>query len=134
MTKNDAKILELRNKIEKKKKELGSARRFAPITNCSLELDGCRYNLHTLDRETAIALLVKISAYCHSAESLGYLEEYKVAGYLMLDWQHDVRAKLENLSVQAENRRLKALETQLEKLLSDDKKTELAIDEIANSL
>mgnify|MGYP001126958779 CR=1 FL=1 len=54
MSKNDDKILELKKQIEAKKASLGPIKRFAPLTSCSLELNGTRYNLHATDRPTLI--------------------------------------------------------------------------------
>ena len=50
MSKNDDRILELKEKIEEKKQELsGKNTKFVPVTNCIIELDGMTNNLHTCD-------------------------------------------------------------------------------------
>ena len=52
MSKNDDRILELKEKIEKKKLELSDKNtRFVPVTNCIIELDGMTNNLHTCDSD-----------------------------------------------------------------------------------
>ena len=61
MNKNDDRILELKEKIEKKKLELsGKNTRFVPITNCILLLGGT-YNLNTFDEISLKIMLVRIS-------------------------------------------------------------------------
>jgi len=61
MSKNDEKILALRKQIENKKEELKKAVRFNPITNCSIELGGTRYNINTLTQEQLVILLVELN-------------------------------------------------------------------------
>jgi hypothetical protein len=46
----------------------------------------------------------------------------------------DIKHKISVLSVKHEESNLKKMEVKLDKLLSDDKKTELALDEIASLL
>ena len=48
MKKNDDKILSLKAQIAKKKELLKSSKKFSPVTNCNLTLNGTRVNLHTL--------------------------------------------------------------------------------------
>lgn len=135
MTKqNDTRILQLQEAIKKKKKAMGKAERFAPVTNCSLLLDGERTNIHTLDRPKAIVLLVKLNVLKTSAEDLGFENEYELNGYKVEDWMEDIQTKLRLLSRIEEEKQLKTLESKLNKLLSDDKKVELELDSIANLL
>jgi hypothetical protein len=134
MTTNDEQIMELREKIAEKKSTLGAAKRFAPITNCSLELDGARHNLHAIDKDQLIHLIARLGAYAAAAEQNGLLAEYRLAGFAVTDWIADAKARLVNLDVKAEAARLRVLEDRLESLLSLEKRTELAIGEIAASL
>ena len=66
----DNKILKLKNDIEEKKNALSRSDKFVPVTNCSLELDGTRYNLHVTHIDTMIYLLCKLSAYQNEANKL----------------------------------------------------------------
>lgn len=135
MSENDQRILELRAQIATKKKELGDAERFNPITHCSIELNGERHNLHTQSKNDLAFLLVVLNSYNMSAGELEldgstiYISDFSIT-----DWMTDIKAKIANMSIKEEKRRLKALEDKLELLLSSEKKTELAIDEIASSL
>ena len=40
MNKNDEQILKLKERIETKKEELKKIKRFSPITNCVIDIDG----------------------------------------------------------------------------------------------
>ena len=135
MTKNDNKILDLRQKIEEKKKSLGKAVRFNPITNCSIELYGTRHNLHTLGKNDLQLLLVHLNALEMSAGDLEIdTDSLSMNGYTLSAWIEDVKSKLDYLNHKAENDRLQKMEEQLARLLSQEKQTELAIEEIASSL
>lgn len=131
---NDKKILDLKALIETKKKALKTKKTFVPITNCSLELDGVRHNIHVLQRETLICVLVKLNSYRLSAIDLGVLEQYMVSNYKVEDWITDIKARLEVIAQKEEETKLQALEKKLHNLLSTDKQVELEIEGIENLL
>lgn len=131
---NDQRILKLKEQIAEKKKTLNRASRFSPITNCSIEVDGVRYNIQVLNREDLISLMVKLNSYILSAKDLNILDEYLISGYKVEDWITDIKSRIEILSSKDEERKLKIMEDKLLKLLSDGKKVELEIDEIESIL
>jgi uncharacterized membrane protein len=59
---NDKRILDLKKKIETKKESLNKVTKFLPITNCSIESEGNRYNIQVLSKEQLIQLLVKLNS------------------------------------------------------------------------
>jgi len=134
VTDNDMRILQLKKQIAEKKDNLGKSSRFSPLTNCSIELDGVRYNINVLDKEKLIALAVKLNAYLMSAESLGVTSQYEISGYTPSEWIKDIQSKLAIMSRKDEERALKAMEEKLTLLLSERKKVELEIDEIESLL
>lgn len=134
MSKNDDKILALKKQIEVKRATVGPAKRFSPLTSCSIELDGARYNLHTMHRESLIFLLCKLVALNDVAKNLGYDKQCMISGFPTGDWIADIQTKLEIMAQKDDLGKLKAMEAQLNKLLSADKKTELEIDNIAAML
>lgn len=131
---NDQKILELKKQIEEKQKKVKKAQKFSPFTNCSIEVDGIRHNLNVLTKEQTISLLVKLNSYAMSAKELELLEQYIVSGYSLTEWISDLESKLEYMTRKEEESQLKAMEAKLDKLLSDDKRVEMELDEIANLL
>jgi hypothetical protein len=131
--KNDQRILQLKEQIEKKKEQLGKSLRFSPLTNCSLELEGERYNINVLQKEQLTILLLRLNMYRISAIDLG-VNSVKISGYLLSEWISDIKAKIEILSRKDEERNLKAMEDKLVKLLSDGKKVELELNEIESLL
>lgn len=127
MSMNDDKILELKKRIEKKKEDLGATQRFTPVTSCSLELDGVRYNLHAANRETLVLLACKIQALYTAANELELNDDLMLSGFHAHDWGQDIKARLAILDRKKTESDLAAMEAQLDKLLSVDKKTELEL-------
>jgi hypothetical protein len=78
--------------------------------------------------------MVKVNLYSMSAKDLKLDEDYIISGYKPDEWITDMKAKLDILSKKDEERKLKAMEEKLDKLLSDEKKTELELNEIAEFL
>ena len=129
-TKNDERVLQLKEIIDKKKAELKAVKRFIPVTNCVLDLDNQRYNLNVLQLNDLKLLLVKLNMYFMSAKDLGIIE-LELSGYNVAEWMMDIKNKIEIFDHKAREAELKTLEVKLDKMLSDEKKTELELDEIA---
>lgn len=128
--KNDERIMQLKQQIEIKRKELANQNsRFIPATNCMLLLDNVTYNLHL---EITEWLLIKVNMIAMSAKDLGMdISQVEISGYKLTDWLEDIGNKLKTQKYKEEKRKLEKLEKQLDSLLSDDKRTELEIDNIA---
>lgn len=131
---NDSKIMILKQQIKDKKDKLSQQTTFCPITNCSLELDGERYNINVLRKDKLIDLMVKLNMRILSAKDLDLLEDYKISEYKPIEWIRDLSARLSIISRKDEENQLKQMESKLDKLLSDDKKVELELSEIENML
>ena len=130
MSKNDDRILELKKQIEAKKKSISERKvRFIPETNCVLNLNGVTSNLNVCGKEELNFLLIKLNIYLMSAENLG-MSDFEISGYNVTVWIKDIKNKFKVLNLKKEEADLKRMENKLDKLLSDDKKTELEIDEI----
>ena len=128
--KNDERIMQLKQQIEVKRKELANQTgRFTPITNCLLVIDKVTYNLHV---ESSELLLIKVNMMAMSAKDLGLdISKVIISGYSLADWIDDIKNYMKVQSYKDEKRKLEKLEKQLDALLSDDKRTELEIDSIA---
>ena len=131
--KNDERIMQLKQQIETKRKELATkTSRFTPVTNCLLVIDKVTYNLHV---ESSELLLIKVNMMAMSAKDLGLdISKVIISGYSLADWIDDIQNYLKVQSYKDEKRKLEKLERQLDALLSDDKRTELEIDSIAAML
>jgi hypothetical protein len=78
--------------------------------------------------------MVKLNLYRISAKDLELTEEFNISGYKPEEWIADLKAKLDILSKKDEERKLKVMEEKLNRMLSDEKKTELELNEIAEFL
>ena len=131
MSKNDERVLQLKKQVENKKKELADKKRkFVPETNLVLEINGDRVNLNVLNENQLKNILVQLNMYRLSVVDLK-MDDFVVSGYTVDQWMNDVRDKLGEKELKREENELKSLEAKLDKLLSEDKKTELELDSIA---
>ena len=128
--KNDERIMQLKETITKKREELAKKpTQFNPTTNCLLVLDKITYNLHVEDNTM---LLLRLNLLVMSAKDLGInTSDIVISGYSLNDWMKDIKANIEVQNYKKKKNELDKLEKELTKLLSDDKQTELRIDEIA---
>ena len=132
---NDQKILDLKTKIEDKKKLLTKLQKFTPITNCSIELDGTvRTNIQTLAKDQIISMMVKLHSYQMAAEDLCFVGDYYISGYKPEEWLADLQLRLDILSRKEEENKLKSMEDTLQRLLSNEKKVELELNDIESML
>ena len=133
MLSNDDKILDLKRKIESKKDAIKKNKSFAYTTNCILELDGKKYNLHVLKKEDLMLLGAKINLYNNSSKDL-FKEELVIGAFSCEEWLSDIKTKYNQLCLVEEEKQLNSMEKKLSELLSRDKKVELEIDSIEEKL
>lgn len=132
--KNDKIILDLKKEIEKKKK-LIKDQRFNPTTNCSLELDGARYNLHVINQETILFLVGKLRAMELALSTIFQGDQHiKIGGYFVHEWIEDLLNKYKILDIVIEKQRLKVLEDKLHNLLTTDTKVGLEIEDLKKEI
>lgn len=131
-TKNDTLILELQKKIAAKKSQI-KVNRFEPITNAALSLDDKNYNLHVVTFEQACLLLAKIQSYIDGFK-VHFEEDLTIGSYKASDWCQDLKARIQFLGSKQEQERLNVLEQELEKRLSEQKKTSLDLERIMKSI
>lgn len=133
-TKNDTKILQLKERIEEKRAELKSTPRFAPITNCNIRFNGDNYNLHATNEDQLVFLLCSLKALLNAAKDLGYDDKLTCCGYKVTEWISDIEQKLKCIYYKTESAKLNRLESTLNDMLSSDKKIELELENIADLL
>ena len=134
--KNDEKILELKQLIEQAKKKYSEQKRFNTETCCIFELDGKRVNINTIgviDRLNE--LLIYFNTFRLSAIDLGLSPDiYKVNNFSVTQWMNDIHKRIEYVKYKNHLNELQEKEKLLDKLLSEDKKTELELQSIENML
>jgi len=139
MSNNDIKVLELKEQIKTKKEELSKVKKSSYLTNLTINIDipfsdkVWIKNLNTLSEDELKSLLVYLSLFSKEAESLS-IWDIKVNGYVISDYISDIKSKLTELTTKQKMKQLKEMEDKLEKLLSEDKRKELEINELDNLL
>ena len=130
---NDERILELQSQIETKRKELGDKPEFNPATDGLMKTGtGMTANLHAATEDLSTSLLIDLNSRRLSADDLGI--EYKIGEYRVEDWIADIQARLVYLKYQREETRLKSLERQLDRLLSEEEKKKREVERIAEKI
>lgn len=131
MKKNDDKILKLKDRIAELKK--GLTAKFRPETNGKLTLRGVPYNINVMAVDGLKFLLCELRMIRDTMSKLN-MDAMLIDFYDIADWYKDVEGRLEYLSQKERKDELKTKERLLTQLLSTDKQTELAIDDIESSL
>jgi len=142
MSANDTKIKELLKKVEGMKEALGRRPKASLETNGVFKYDAHNHihinvvgDLDTILKACAFLLLQEESI--KKAEKLlGVNSGEKVVwdGYYVEDWITDFKTRASILDWQNKNNKLKATKDQLNQLISEDAKTELALEAIEEDL
>lgn len=135
MSKNDDKILALKEQIRIKEEAIKDAPvKFKPKTNCILYMDDTEYNINTLSLDSAKYLLCKLTVLADAYSKLGFDDDFIVDKFKIESWIDDVKSRIEIVKAIEETNKLNAYKKQLDKLLSADKKTELLLAQMENDL
>ena len=135
-TKNDEMILQLKKKVEEQKAELVKLpRTLQSETSTIFRPDTENLNLRVMTVEQLKLLKVRLHILEMSAEDLGMdLDEFTISGFTIDKWMHDIDTQISVLTRAEKEKKLKETENALNKLLSDDKRTELELEALAKSL
>lgn len=135
-TKNDEMILQLKKKVEEQKAELAKLpRTLQSETSTVFRTDAENLNLRVMSVEQLKLLKVKLHAYAMSAIDLEIeIDEVVVSGFSIDKWMHDIDMQISVLTRAEKEKKLKETEATLNRLLSDDKRTELELQELAKML
>lgn len=142
MAKTDEKTLELIKEVNRQKKEIEKAERPNWITKCSFQpLPAAPINLHV---ETDVGTLIGIVAYLQmqekhyneAAAALGIADPpaFSWAGFSVKDWTDDVKSRIGKVQISAKKRKLEALESRLNQIISPELRAQLEIEAIEKDL
>lgn len=132
-TKNDEMILQLKKKVEEQKAELAKLpRTLHPETSTVLRQDTENMNLRVMSVEQLKLLKVKLHTYDMAAADLEIgIDEFTISGFTIDKWMHDIDMQISVLTRAEKEKKLKETEATLNRMLSDDKRTELELQELA---
>ncbi len=133
---NDEMILKLKEQIVDRKAEFDKLpKNFVAETSCIyIDETGAKHNLRVMTKDQLIPLMVKLHMYEMSALDLEIDGYIKISGFAIGSWIHDIRGRLDEIKRREAEKALKSDEKLLDSLLSEDKKTELALKDIAARL
>ena len=134
---NDTKILALKKVIEEKREKINKmATTFAPKTNCLYK----GVNLHVAKRADLLKMLREVLTLQKLDDEIKEMDygfnddEFLIENYTADDWLHDIKSRMDVLSIRNEKDKLAKMEKRLEQLLSNEKKVELEIEAMMNDL
>ena len=136
----DAKVADLMVKVKKKREEIGDLERPRWITTCSLEIPGFeRINIQiTKDISLLLIALGILQQYANYiielGPNLGINATPMWKNFKITDWCDDIRLQVRRINIEAEQKKLTKLERQLQPLLSEEQRRELALAEIEEQL
>ena len=134
--KNDETILLLKKKVELQREELAKLpRTLHPETSTVLRQDVDNLNLRVMSVEQLKLLKVKLHTYAMAAADLEIgIDEFTISGFSIDKWMHDIDMQISVLTRAEKEKKLKETEATLNRMLSDDKRTELELQELAKIL
>lgn len=131
-TKNDEKVMQLKSLIEKRREELGKLQVNEIETNLVIDFMGQKHNLNVLSENDLKLMLVRLHSYKSAMNELDIVAE--ISGYTVDQWMSDIKTKLVTIEYKKKKKELEDNEKLLDKLLSDEKKVELELERIMESL
>lgn len=134
---NDNKIVQLKKVVAQKRKELGDEPKFRPITTCQFKIDlTFNTNIHTLTNVQSLNnALMYLGLYEIAAEKSGLsADDVQINGFSISDWRRDIESKKSLVEYQVKKQELSNLESKLDGMLSEARKTAISLDEIEELL
>jgi len=137
---NDKRIREFLDKVEALKKEVDNKPRYTLETNGALVIDGVVVNLNTIQNVDKIinalaALTMQKQTREAAAKELGIDDyEFKQDGYTYDQWVSDLKMRVGEVQRQAKKKHLEKLEKTLSQLVSEEERTAMELDKIADLL
>lgn len=129
---NDARILELKEKIALKREAIATTQNNTYQTNCIIAFEGSKKNLRVLKKDDLILLACQLHELKKSSEELDY--ELTLSGFPVDSWLSDIKCRIVALDAREEHNKLKEMESKLSTFLSDKKRVELELEEIEKTL
>lgn len=126
--KNDVKILQLKEIVEAKKKQIGElkSKNHSYKTKLVFSFDGNSYNLNVCGQEALEFILLKLLIYKKEAEALNF--NLTIEATPIEDYITDIKTKLRIRDIKQKESQLKTMEIELDKKLSADTKNKIDLD------
>lgn len=140
--KNDNLVTELLKKVEEKKAQIEKIKNPDYTTNLSFPMSMFgstnRINLNVADEEVLVSIMVyletMIDKAADSAKRNGVVYSGQWFGFKLMDWHNDVVLKLKQKQSQRQVLELREIENKLNSLLSEDKRTNMELENLSKLL
>ena len=138
--KNDLLVGQLLNKVEEKKLQIKKIKNPSFKTNLSLPIDGTttRINLNVASPELLFKIIVDLETRIEKSDKVA--AKYDLVfdniwhGFDLEDWRDDVVLKIKQNQAQRQVAELKTIEKKLESLMSEDKRTNMELENLSKLL
>lgn len=141
MAKNDKRIKDLLSQVESQQKDLGKKPRSTWNTNAVFKFLGGEYfNLNaTANTERMVAalafLLGQDDCKKEATKRLGMEAPiYTWGGYTIKEWEEDFKTRIASIAYDAKKKKLDATKSKLKSLVSEEARTDMALDDIEKML
>lgn len=144
MAKTDKKTLDLINEVKKQKADIAKADRPQYRTNCSFAYIEGSSQTTNIQVESNIRNLIGIAAflldkeksYKEAAKTLGVESppEFTWSGFSAADWIEDLKTRITKAQIAVKRKKLEALETRLNSIISTELRAELELAAITEEL
>lgn len=152
-TKNSDKIvLELLQKVEEKKKQIGNAERPSWKTHCSFKFNpevNTAYNIQVIaDIKMLIAMyghiLSEYNKYYDAIKALNKSDKsldftgnpfkFSYLGYSFNEWEHDIKTRISSLSIKTKRDELAKLEERVNSLVSPEQRRQIELEQLIKEI
>ena len=140
----DAKTLNLIKEVTRQKAEISKAERPQYVTNCSFSFSEDQSKAINIHVESNIKSLICIAAYLNNLEKsysdsailLGVSEppSFTWCGFKPSEWFEDIKLRITKIQISSKKKKLEALETRLNAIISTELKAELELEAITAEL
>jgi len=136
---NDDKIKDLIKVVAEKRKSMGARPRISLKTNGVLRIGDSHSNLNIINDipvllDICSSLVRQKESFETAAQLLDVGNQFSCNGYSFSDWLDDFKARVTLIKWEEKKKELVKLENQLSNLVSEEAKTEMELEEIAEAL
>lgn len=139
----DEKTLQLMAQVNKQKEEIAKAEKPNFSTNCAFSYTGKANDTINLHAERYVENLINMAGFLHDKEKSYNNAEllldikgppFKWLGYSVEEWLGDIKLRINKIQITSKKKKLEALESRLNAIISPDLKRTMELEAIAKEL
>lgn len=140
--KTDQKTLDLIKEVARQKEEISKAEKPNWLTNCTFQGDD-KSQITNIHVESNLKNLINIVAFLQQKETAYNVAAktlsveapaFEWGGFKVSDWVEDVKTRLNKVQIATKRKKLEALETRLNSIISPELRAELELEAISAEL